>query len=53
MRTQEARAVEGLADILRKLLDRAEDEGMDIYNDKKTRRALLRLRNDIMNWGLE
>ena len=53
MRTQETRAVEGLAKTLFKLLDKAENEGLDIYNDNNTREALEKLQTEISNWGLE
>jgi CRISPR/Cas system CSM-associated protein Csm2 small subunit len=52
MRTQEARAVEVLAETLTKLLDKSED-GKDIYNDDKARKALRKLQKEISGWGLE
>jgi hypothetical protein len=52
MRTQEVRAVEGLAKLLLKLMDKS-DGGTDIYNDEKCRKAMKALRTEIRNWGLE
>jgi CRISPR/Cas system CSM-associated protein Csm2 small subunit len=52
MRTQEARAVEGLANILRKLLDKTEDS-MNLYDDDKAREALKRLQIQLPKWGIE
>lgn len=54
MRTQEARAVEGLAKLLLKLMEKASaaDDGEGIYNDAKARAAMARLQDEISSWGL-
>ena len=50
-RTQEARAMEGLAITLRDLLKHAEDEGMSVCDDAPARKALRKLQEDIRGWG--
>lgn len=55
MRTQEARAIEGLAKLLLKLMEKASDAdgGESIYNDAKSRAAMARLQDEIRTWGLD
>ena len=55
MRTQEARAVEGLAKLLLKLMEKASeaDAGEGIYRDAKARAAMARLQDEINSWGLD
>jgi hypothetical protein len=52
-RTQETRAVEGLAKLLTLLLTKSINEGMDIYYDRVAAKALKSLRTTLQGWGLD